>query len=42
MPNIPFVPGSYSSKKLERTRKGMESPFRPDQSEMFILAQAWI
>ena len=40
MPNIPFVPGSYSSKKLERTRKGMESPFRPEQSEMVSLAQA--
>jgi len=40
MPNIPFVPGSYSSKKLERTRKGMESPFRAEQSEMISLAQA--
>ena len=40
MPNIPFLPGSYSSKKLERTRKGMESPFRAEQSEMVSLAQA--
>jgi len=38
-PNIPFLPGSYSSKKLERTRKGLESPFRADQAEGFALLQ---
>ena len=38
-PNIPFLPGSYSSKKLERTRKGLESPFRPEQSEFVALMQ---
>jgi len=38
-PNIPFLPGSYSSKKLERTRKGMESAFRPEQSEFVALMQ---
>ena len=38
-PNIPFLPGSYSSRKLEKTRKGMESAFRPDQSEFVALAQ---
>jgi len=39
-PNIPFLPGSYSSEKLERTRKGMDSLFRPEQSEFVSLAQA--
>ena len=39
-PNIPFLPGSYSSEKLERTRKGSESLFRPQQSEFVSLAQA--
>ena len=33
IPNIPFVPGTYSTKKIERARKGMESAFRPDQTE---------
>ena len=39
IPNIPFLPGSYSSKKLERERKGMKSPFRPEQAEGFALLQ---
>ena len=39
-PNIPFLPGSYSSAKLERTRKGMDSLFRPEQSELLSLSQA--
>jgi hypothetical protein len=38
-PNIPFLPGSYSSRKLETTRKGMDSPFRADQSELISLMQ---
>ena len=38
IPNIPFLPGSYSSKKLESARKGLDSPFRPDQSEFAALA----
>jgi hypothetical protein len=40
VPNIPFLPGSYSSAKLERTRKGMDSLFRPEQSELLSLSQA--
>tara|TARA_R100000900_G_scaffold146451_1_gene136422 strand:+ start:510 stop:4148 length:3639 start_codon:yes stop_codon:yes gene_type:complete len=40
VPNIPFLPGSYSSQKLERTRKGIDSPFTPDQTEFVSLAQA--
>ncbi len=39
IPNIPFLPGSYSSKKLEKTRKGLESPFRAEQAEGFALLQ---
>jgi len=38
-PNIPFLPGSYSSEKLERTRKGLDSPFTADQSELVSLMQ---
>jgi len=38
-PNIPFLPGSYSSQKLEQTRKGLESPFATEQNELFTLAQ---
>ena len=39
IPNIPFLPGSYSSKKLETTRKGIESPFKTEQMELLTLAQ---
>jgi hypothetical protein len=39
-PNIPFLPGSLSSQKLERARKGIDSPFNPDQTEFVSLAQA--
>ena len=38
-PNIPFLPGSYSSEKLEKTRKGLKSPFVPQQSELVALMQ---
>jgi hypothetical protein len=33
------LPGSYSSQKLEKTRKGLDSPFVPDQSELTALMQ---
>ena len=39
VPNIPFLPGSYSSEKLEKTRKGLDSPFVVDQPEYLALAQ---
>jgi hypothetical protein len=32
MPNFPFVPGGYSTRRIERARKG-ESKFAPDESE---------
>ena len=35
VPNIPFLPGSYSSQKLEKTRKGLDSPFVVDQLFLF-------
>ncbi len=37
IPNIPFLLGSYSSKKLEMARKGEESPFKTQQSELLTL-----
>jgi len=37
IPNMPFLPGSYSSRKLESTRKGLDSPFKSDQSELGAL-----
>ena len=38
IPNIPFLPGSYSSKRLETARKGLDSPYRASQSEFAALA----
>jgi len=40
IPNIPFVPGTYSTEKIKSTRLGMESAFRPDQTEFTALAQS--
>ena len=40
IPNIPFVPGTYSTEKIKSTRLGMESGFRPDQTEFTALAQS--
>ena len=39
VPNIPFLPGSYSSKKLESARKGLDSPFKSDLNEFTVLLQ---
>ena len=39
IPNIPFLPGSYSSKKLESSRKGLDSPFKSDLNEFTVLLQ---
>ena len=33
IPNFPYVPGSFSTKKLERAMKQEESPYRVPQSE---------
>jgi len=37
VPNMPFLPFSYSSKKLESTRKGLDSPFKTSQTELSAL-----
>ena len=34
IPNFPFVPGSYSTQRIERARKGKETPFRSEESEL--------
>ena len=33
IPNFPFVPGSYSTARIERARKGKETGFRAEESE---------
>jgi len=40
VPNIPFVPGSYSTIRIERARSEMESPFRPKETELGALFNA--
>jgi len=37
IPNMPFLPGSYSSRKLESTRKSLDSPFKANQTELGAL-----
>ena len=37
IPNMPFLPGSYSSRKLESARKGLDSPFTAEQNELLTL-----
>ena len=34
IPNFPFVPGSYSTARIERARKGKETGFRAEESEL--------
>ena len=40
IPNFPFVPGSYSTKRVERARKGQDSPFRGEESELVAFFNA--
>ena len=40
IPNIPFLPGSYSSQTLETARKGLKSPFRVEGTELTALTRA--
>jgi hypothetical protein len=37
IPNFPFIPGSYSTKRLERALKGDVSKFREPQTELEAL-----
>ena len=41
IPNFPFVPGAYSTKKLNRALLGDDSPFREPQSEFEALLNAF-
>lgn len=36
-PNIPFVPGSYTTERMIRARKGMPSPYTTEQTEFGAL-----
>ena len=38
-PNFPFFPGSYTTQRMERARKGVESPFRTPETELMALAK---
>jgi len=40
VPNFPFVPYSYSTKRVERARKGQDSPFRGEESELVAFFNA--
>ena len=39
IPNIPFVPGTFSTKKIDASRKGMETPFKSDVEEIVTIGQ---
>ena len=41
IPNFPYVPGSYSTKRLERALKQEESPYRVPQSEAEALLNSF-
>jgi hypothetical protein len=40
VPNIPFVPGSYSTIRIEKARSEMESPFKSKETELGALFNA--
>lgn len=37
LPNFPFFPGSYTTKNMERAQRGVDSPFRTDETEFQAL-----
>ena len=41
IPNIPFVPGTYATQKIEASRKGMKTAFKADQAEILAIAQSF-
>ena len=41
IPNIPFVPGTFSTEKIEASRTGMKTPFKADQEEILAIAQSF-
>ena len=40
IPNIPFLPGSYSTQRITTARKGEESAYRPKETEIAALFRA--
>jgi hypothetical protein len=38
-PNFPFFPGSYTTQRMERAQKGVESPFRTPETEFMALVK---
>ena len=41
IPNIPFVPGTFSTEKIEASRKGMKTPFKSDVEEIVTISQSF-
>jgi hypothetical protein len=39
-PNIPFLPGSYSTQRIDSARKGQESPYRTKETEITALLRS--
>jgi len=37
IPNIPFLPGSYATQRIDSARKGEESPYRAKETELEAL-----
>ena len=40
LPNIPFLPGSYSTQRIQSARRGQESPYRAKETELSALFNA--
>ena len=40
LPNIPFLPGSFSTQRIQTARKGEASPFREKETELSALFRA--
>jgi len=38
-PNFPFFPGSYTTQRMEKARRGVESPFRTPETELMALVK---
>jgi hypothetical protein len=38
-PNFPFFPGSYTTQRMERAQRGVESPFRVPETEFMALVR---
>ena len=38
-PNFPFFPGSYTTQRMEKAQRGVESPFRTPETELMALVK---